>query len=76
MIGATDEQQLAHSLKQSRILFTQDRDLLRLHASGQLHSGIAYCEKDTKSIGEIIQGLVLIWELIEPDEMANHVEFL
>ena len=40
------------------------------------HSGIAYCAKDTKSIGEIIRGLVLIWEVLEPEEMANRVEFL
>ena len=56
--------------------FTQDRDFLRLHAAGVPHAGIAYCEKDTKSIGALIQGLVLIWELLEPQEMANRVEFL
>lgn len=32
--------------------------------------------KDTRSIGKLIQGLVLIWELVESDEMRNHVEFL
>ena len=30
--------------------------------------------KDTLSIGEIITRLVLIWEVYEPDEMANRVE--
>jgi hypothetical protein len=31
--------------------------------------------KDTKGIGEI-RGLVLIWEILEPGEMKNRVEFL
>jgi hypothetical protein len=58
------------------VLFTQDRDFLRLHALGVRHPGIAYCPKDTKNIGEMILGPVLIWEVLEPEEMANRVAFL
>lgn len=76
LLSATDEQQAAHCLAQGRVLFTQDRDFLRLHAAGVPHAGIAYCDKDTRGIGDIIQGLVLIWELLEPEEMVNRVEYL
>jgi predicted nuclease of predicted toxin-antitoxin system len=76
LMSATDEQQLAYSSDSGRVLFTQDRDLLRLNAAGVAHAGIAYCDQDTKSIGALIQGLVLIWELLEPSEMVNRVEFL
>jgi predicted nuclease of predicted toxin-antitoxin system len=76
LLTAADEEQLAYCLEHGRIVFTQDRDFLRLHAAGTSHSGIVYCDKDTRSIGEIIQGLVLIWETIEPAQMARHVEFL
>jgi predicted nuclease of predicted toxin-antitoxin system len=76
LLTATDEEQAAYGVQTGRVIFTQDRDFLRLHASGLPHAGIAYCEKDTKGIGEIIAGLVLIWEVLEPDEMANRVEFL
>jgi predicted nuclease of predicted toxin-antitoxin system len=76
LMGATDEQQVAYGLAQGRVIFTQDRDFLRLHAAGVLHAGIAYCDKDTKNIGEMIQGLVLMWEILEPQEMQNRVEFL
>jgi predicted nuclease of predicted toxin-antitoxin system len=76
LLSATDEQQIAHYLGEGRVLFTQDRDFLRLHAAGVPHAGIVYCDKDTRSIGEIIQGLVLIWEVLEPEEMVNRVEFL
>jgi predicted nuclease of predicted toxin-antitoxin system len=76
MMSAGDEEQIAHSLAEGRVLFTQDRDFLRLHAAGLPHAGMAYCGKDTKSIGEIIQGLVLIWEILEPEEMVKNVEYL
>lgn len=76
LMRATDEQQLDYGRAQERVLFTQDRDFLRLQTEGVSHVGIAYCDKDTRSVGEIIQGLVLIWELLEPHEMRDRVEFL
>ena len=27
-------------------------------------------------IGEIIDSLIVIWEICEPEEMANHVEYI
>jgi predicted nuclease of predicted toxin-antitoxin system len=76
LLNASDDEQLAHAVSEGRVIFTQDRDFLRLHAAGAPHPGIAYCDKDTKSIGEIITMLVLIWEIYEPDEMANRVEYI
>lgn len=76
LLNATDEEQFAFCQAQGRVLFTQDHDFLRLHAARTPHPGIVYCDKDTRSIGEIIQGLVLIWEVLEPAEMVNRVEFL
>ena len=76
LLGATDEEQAAYALPTGRIIFTQDRDFLRIHAAGIPHAGIAYCEKDARSIGEIIDALVLLWEIYEPDEMVGRVEFI
>lgn len=76
LLSASDEEQLAFGLTQGRVIFTQDRDFLRLHAAGIPHAGIVYCAKDTQSIGVMIQGLVLIWEVLEPDEMRNKAEYL
>jgi len=76
LMTASDEEQAAYALAENRVIFTQDRDFLRLHAAGMSHAGIAYCDKDTLSIGEIITALVLIWEIYEPEEMANRVEYL
>jgi predicted nuclease of predicted toxin-antitoxin system len=76
LMSATDEQQAAYALAEGRVIFSHDRDFLRLHAMGVPHAGMVYCDKDSKSIGAIIQGLVLIWEVLEPEEMQNRVEFL
>jgi uncharacterized protein DUF5615 len=76
LLEATDDEQDAYALTQGRVIFTQDEDFLALHASETRHAGIAYCKKDTRTIGEIIRGLVLIWEVYDPEEMENRVEFL
>jgi predicted nuclease of predicted toxin-antitoxin system len=76
LLGAIDEEHAAFALSENRVVFTQDRDFLRINAARVPHAGIAYCEKGTRSIGEIIAGLVLLWEIYEPDEMLNRVEYL
>ena len=57
LLGADDRTQAAYALKEGRVIITQDQDFLRLNASGEPHAGIAYCKKDTKSIGEMISAL-------------------
>jgi predicted nuclease of predicted toxin-antitoxin system len=76
LLSAPDEEQLAFIRSEGRVIFTEDADFLRLHAAGESHPGIAYCHQQTRAIGEIIRGLVLIWEVLEPDDMRNHVEYL
>lgn len=76
LLGATDEKQLAFALVQERVIFTQDDDFLVLHQQGLEHYGIVYCHQNSRSIGEIVRGLILIWEALEPLDMQNHVEFL
>jgi hypothetical protein len=76
LLGATDLEQVAYALPVSRVIFTQDGDFLGIPGSGLPHPGIAYCPKDSRSIGELIDSLRLIWELYEPDEMTNRVEYI
>jgi predicted nuclease of predicted toxin-antitoxin system len=76
LISVPDEVQLEFSISQGRVIFTQDTDFLRLNRLGISHFGIAYCPQQTKSIGQIIQGLILIWELLEPEEMFGRIEYL
>jgi hypothetical protein len=74
-LGAPDEVNLARALAEGRVIFTQDDDFPRLHALGSAHAGIIYAPQGTP-IGRIIQGLILIYHVLTPDEMAGHVEFL
>jgi predicted nuclease of predicted toxin-antitoxin system len=76
LLEATDEEQTAYALGEGRVIFTQDEGFLAIQASGPPHAGIAFCKKDTRSIGDMIRGLTLIWEVYEPDEIAGKVEYL
>jgi len=76
LLGASDEEQLAFALEQERVTFTQDEDMLRLHAQGIPHAGIAYCHQRSRSIGEIVRHLVLMDACLSAEEMKNRVEFL
>ncbi len=76
LLGALDPEQRAYAALVGRVIFTQDGDFLAIHGSGTSHPGIAYCPKDSRTIGQIIDALVLIWEIYEPEEMVNRVEFI
>jgi uncharacterized protein with PIN domain len=75
LLGASDEEHLARARSEGRVIFTQDDDFLRLHAAGFEHAGIVYAAQQTP-IGDIIYGLMLIHQVLEPEEMAGHVEYL
>jgi predicted nuclease of predicted toxin-antitoxin system len=76
LIGWKDEQHLAFALAEGCVIFTQDRDFLRLHAQGRQHAGIIYCKQQTRTIKQILRGLILIYEILELEDMRNNVEFL
>ena len=76
IMGVSDEEQIAFAIEQGRIVFTQDTDFLRMARTGISHNGIIYCQQKTRSIGDIVRGITLIWEYLEPEEMRNKVEFI
>ncbi|MES1245089.1 MAG: DUF5615 family PIN-like protein [Acidobacteriota bacterium] len=75
LLGASDEEHLSRARSEGRVLFTQDDDFLRLAAEGHPHEGIVYASQHT-SVGEIVHGLMLIFQVLEPDDMRDHIEFL
>jgi hypothetical protein len=66
---------LARTRLEGRVLFTQDPDFLRLHAAGVDHAGIAFAAQGTP-LRDIIRGLVLIYQVLEEDDIKGHVEYL
>ncbi len=76
LLSAPDESHLAFARRRRAVVVTHDPDFLRLHAAGRPHAGIAYSQQQTRSVGELIRLLVLMWEVMTPEEMDGHVEFL
>lgn len=63
-----------------RLLFTQDKDLLReatkRQRAGEKFSGIIYAHQREVSIGECVTDLEIIAKDSEPEEWIGHVEYL
>jgi len=76
LIGARDRAHLEYARLAGRLVVTQDDDFLRLHAQGVDHAGIAYCPQQSISVGDMLRRLVLIADLLSPEEVAGKVEFL
>ena len=55
LLQATDEEHLEFALRETRVIFTNDSDFLRLAASGVAHSGLVYCPPAKSKIGTIIR---------------------
>ena len=76
LLNATDEAHLEFAFRETRVIFTNDADFLRLAAAGVPHAGIVYCPPDESRIGDIVRYLALMNDCLEPDDVANQIEFL
>ncbi len=75
LVGASDEQQLAFALGESRVIVTRDADLLRLNALGVQHAGIVYWT-ERRSIGQLIAAVDMLSLRYTGEEMQGRVVFL
>ena len=73
---ASDEQQFEFIRSEGRVLVTHDTDFLQIASQTDDHPGMAFSHKDDVSTGQIIRSLVLIYEVLDPEEMSGRVEFL
>jgi predicted nuclease of predicted toxin-antitoxin system len=76
LLGAPDTDQLRGSQVAGRVLVTRDRDFLRLHREGAQHSDIAYCDQGSRTVGELVAALTLIYEILDANEMVGRLEYL
>ncbi|MGH2522734.1 MAG: DUF5615 family PIN-like protein [Anaerolineales bacterium] len=72
----SDAAQIAFVVREQRVLVTHDTDFLRLASQSSEHPGIIYCDKLSLSLGEMIRSLILIYEVLTPEELAGRVEYL
>jgi len=79
-LGLSDEAQLRFAQAQNAVIFSHDDDFLRLAHQwaqhGRSHSGVIYVHQEKLGIGECIRRLEEIALLFEPEDFANHIEFL
>jgi len=73
--GLSDRDQLAFALSEGRVMVTMDSDFLTLAMEGVSHAGIGYANP-RRSVGELISALMLVFGVLTPAELANHVEYL
>ncbi len=71
-----DETQWTYAQREERVIVTHDDDFLVLASQSTEHFGVAYCRPHKRSIGEILETLRLIYEVLSPDELRGRVEYL
>ena len=72
----SDLAQLEFATREQRVLVTHDADFLRLADRVPPHAGIAYSTRTTRSLGEMIRSLILIYEILTPEELIGRIEYL
>jgi hypothetical protein len=45
-------------------------------ALNKRHSGVVYVHQQKYSIGDLIRNLKLLWDIVDSEEIKNHIEFL
>jgi predicted nuclease of predicted toxin-antitoxin system len=70
-----DEAHLEFARNETRVIVTRDHDFLRIADQMPDHPGIVFYTAN-QSLREIIEALILIYEVMLPSEMVGHVEYI
>ncbi|MDQ3547517.1 MAG: DUF5615 family PIN-like protein [Chloroflexota bacterium] len=73
--GAADTEYFRSSLDGGRVLVTYDRHFLSLHNRQVAHAGIVYFPIGNRTIGEVIDALLLVQDVYSSEEMVGHLEY-
>ena len=76
LLTALDPSQWEYAQREGRVIVTHDADFLRIAKDNPNHTGIAFCRQQTRTIGEIIEMLILIHGTATPERMRGQVEYL
>lgn len=71
-----DEDHLQFARVTRRVIVTHDADFLRIASQTIDHWGVAYCHRTSRSVGDLIRSLIVIYEALTAEEMKGKVEFL
>jgi len=73
---SSDEIQWEFAQREQRVIVTHDADFPRIARLNKSHAGIVYSKKDTRSIGQIVEGIILIYEVLSAEDMKDNIEYL
>jgi hypothetical protein len=77
---ASDDELLSRATSLGRILFTQDKDFLRIgpewQADGRGFAGIVYSPQQQRTVRQVIDYLELVANAMSSDEMRNQVDYV
>jgi uncharacterized protein with PIN domain len=76
LAGSDDDHQLAYCLRESRVIVTDDYDFLRFASASREHAGVAFCQKRQRTLGQIINHLILIHGALTAEDMYGHIEYV
>jgi predicted nuclease of predicted toxin-antitoxin system len=74
--GESESIQLEFVRREERVIMTHDADFLHIASTTDDHPGGVYCGKSARLVGEIIRGLILMYEVLTLEEMRGQVEYL
>jgi predicted nuclease of predicted toxin-antitoxin system len=73
---APDRTQVEFARSQQRVIVTDDAHMIAFGNSTQDHPGIVIVQRHRRSTREIISGLLLIYQVLTPKEMAGRIEWI
>lgn len=73
---ASDAEHFAFATRERRVLVTHDADFLKLGAEDLTHAGIAFSAKDRRTTGQIVNHLMLMYGVMQPEEMTGKIEYM
>lgn len=71
-----DAAQLMLACQQQQVIVTHDATFLRFTQSQGIHFGIVYCHPLEPGTSDLIRRLILIYEVLTPEEMIGNTEVL
>ena len=57
------------------VIVTRDADFLRFANQDANHPGVVFWSQTSRSLGEIIENLILLYEMFTTEEMNGHIEY-
>jgi predicted nuclease of predicted toxin-antitoxin system len=76
LLGESDINHLRNATQMGYVLCTHDKDYLQLAFEGVEHSGIVIGKWLKHSIGDWVHALILIYDVLQPQDMINNIEYL